>query len=214
MRIGVIVDGESEYRSIGSVLNALQSESFQLVGVARCLGMHHESSIEKQASDAVRTIKSSMATKNPEKVVIVVDFETRAACPGVFALRLSEIVRNLALREDIVYDIELVLKVRTYENWLVADVNNLRQHKAMFVVSNGTRKSIEPNKADQCNGYVILSKCKKACKKGTSYDKKRDSQIIMKTANPLEIAKNSRSFRRLLRVLGVEPYTDQSIDPR
>ena len=44
-----------------------------------------------------------------------------------------------------------------------------------------------------------------------SYSKVRDSKIILAAADPLKIAENSRSFRRLMRIIGHELYRSQSV---
>lgn len=67
-------------------------------------------------------------------------------------------------------------------------------------------KRIEPNKADNISA---LTEIKATILKG-SYDKVDDAKRILQRAEPTKMATHSRSYRRLLRVIGAPIYGGQS----
>jgi hypothetical protein len=100
----------------------------------------------------------------------------------------------------------VVIKNRMFENWLVADVEAVKIQRARFRLSTAAERSIVPNKADNVAALEVL----KTAAVRTSYSKVPDSQRILERADIQRIAANSRSFRRLLRVVGHPGYAGQS----
>jgi hypothetical protein len=106
-------------------------------------------------------------------------------------------------------DVTVVVKNRTFENWLIADLDAFDELRARFRLSNATRNAVAPDKADHAAALSLL----KASVRSGSYDKVADSRRILGRAEARRIARNSRSFRRLLRVVDHPTYADQSARP-
>jgi hypothetical protein len=103
----------------------------------------------------------------------------------------------------------VVVKETKYENWLISDIAAIRRMPRRFQLSAQQIRSIQPNKADNVDAVRIL----KRAAIGSAYDKVRDAMRIMSYANPMNVAKNSRSFRRLLRLIDCPSYVSQSKIP-
>ena len=143
--------------------------------------------------------------KNPDLVVVIIDLEHREDCPPHFASAIEEeIVSRL---HHPVVKISVVVKVRCFENWLLAGVQSMNSLKG-FKVSNKLMNRIIPDKADNVDAIRLL----KAVSAG-GYDKISDGKRITTCVRCQEIATNSRSFRRCLRVVGAPKYQSQSKTP-
>jgi len=103
----------------------------------------------------------------------------------------------------------VVMKNRMFENWLVSDLVAFSNQGARFRVTGGMRSAVEPNRAD---GADALAWLKRACI-GASYAKVEDAKRILGRADPVRMAQNSRSFRRLMRVVRHPVYLTQSRRP-
>jgi hypothetical protein len=140
--------------------------------------------------------------KRVDVIVILIDREDRDQCPGAIAQALA----NACQQAIPTVTVEVVVKNRTFENWLVSDIEQLAQHRARFKVSRTAIANVNSDKADHVNGLALL----KAAAVGASYDKVSDSKSIMRRARLERMGANSRSFRRFLRVMGHPCYQQQS----
>jgi hypothetical protein len=106
--------------------------------------------------------------------------------------------------------VSVVVKNRTLENWLIADPKGLARLGGRFKPTNAFVARVSPNKADNVeDGAALLDRI---CVKG-SYHKTQDPPNIFAAMDVTETGKNSRSFRRFLRLLGDKRYRDQSRKP-
>jgi len=107
--------------------------------------------------------------------------------------------------------VHVVVKNRKFENWLIADPKALASLKGRFKPTQAFRKHVSPNKADNVpDGAVLL---KQICVKGSYYHKTQDPPRILAAMDVAEGGRNSRSFRRFLRLVGDRRYRDQSKKP-
>ena len=203
MNIGLAVDGQSERAAIPKLKNALESACPLRILTPVFFQSNPEASPAALAKTCASRIEI-LKVQGAAEVVVLVDREGREVCPGEFA---AEIAQHLATLVDVT--VSVVVKNRMFENWLIADVAALSAQPKRFAVSEGTRKAIEPNKADNLDGIDIL----KRCVIDGSYNKVEDSKKILAHADPRNIAKNSRSFRRFLRCLRHPDYVGQSQKP-
>jgi hypothetical protein len=134
--------------------------------------------------------------------------ESRPECPTLIAQSILAAVQPMCLQVGI-GTATIVIKNRKYENWLIADPIAVNKMRKRFRLSASVVQSITNGAADSIDAESVL---KRAAKK-IPYAKKEDSARIMKVAEPLGIASNSRSFRRFLRVLGNPAYREQSLNP-
>jgi hypothetical protein len=200
MKIGIVVDGVSEYRSLSALYPQLDALSGnQLIGPLRApiAPLAPPGVIARQCVPRI----TQLLGRGAGKVVVMFDRETRTDCAGSIATSVETRLRNEGI------EAKVVLKNRMFENWLVADINAIASLKGRFKVSAATKGKIVPNKADNTDALDLL---KRAAKKGAPYDKVADSKRILEKADAATIADNSRSFRKLLRYLDCEKYSDQS----
>lgn len=202
MRIGLVVDGEAEYASFPHIISQLQSVTGATIlspALAKLQPYAPAGQIALTASKKIKVLER----KRVDRVVVLIDRETRPDCCGEFADAVQRRIMRL-----VQVDVAVVVKDRTYENWLVADVAALERVPNRFQVSKRSRSRIEPNKAD---GAPALEIIKTACR--SNYEKVSDARAILSKADVKEIAENSRSFRRFLRCLGHPTYCAQSRRP-
>ena len=155
-----------------------------------------------------RTRLHILKHKQVERVIVLLDLEDRDECPPSWVTTLEDEFQrgtgDLGIRE-----INVVLKVRRYENWLIADTGGFRRLPRRFHLSRASVNAVSPDKADNVAALRIL----KQAARGLSYDKVSDAVKIMRVANARAAARNSRSLRRLLRLVGDPNYAAQSRRP-
>lgn len=205
MRIGIIADGQAEYRSLPKLVERIESQN----KVVKTL----YADIQPLApiSQIVAAIKSKLPilkSKSVDMAVILIDRENRNVCPGDWAQEIEQALEKTCGQAGIT-SFAVVVKDSCYENWLVSDIQVFDKMPKRFSISSSNIKRIEPNKADRADAQSILEKSAK----GEDYDKVQDSVRIMNLADPIRIASNSRSFRRFLRLIGHASYKDQSCQP-
>jgi hypothetical protein len=201
-KLGIIVDGDSEYYSYPLITSRIDIVDSQILNplLAPIQPTAPAGAIARTCRD--RAIQ--LAARGASLVIVTLDRESRDECPGELASSIADI-----LTRSCAVDVAVVVKNRKLENWLIADMDALAKHPARFRVSKTVRRKVSPNKADACDALTLL----KSMTINKSYNKVPDSQLILGTADPLTIAANSRSFRRLLRVLGHPAYSTQSRHP-
>lgn len=205
MKVGLIVDGDAEFASLPHVLSRIDSKHEVLPRVLKA-PVHPLGGPGKIARAVMPAVRIFVANKGVRKVVIILDREQQGECCGTVAEDITEAVSKLCKNDGLRVDVSVVLKDRTYENWLVSDPGALRASSGRFRVSAAFARKVQPNKADTVDAGKLI---KTALSKG-SYDKVEDGVRIMKAADPLRMGSNSRSFRRLLRVVGDRAYSKQS----
>jgi Domain of unknown function (DUF4276) len=197
-RVGIIVDGDSEYAALPLLIRKIPDSPQRVVATLLA-------PIPPKAGAAViaRACKSRidiLLAKRVAEVIVVLDREDREECSGQWALTIRD---ALDLPESCRGSV--VLKDRMFENWLLADVAALRTFPVRYSVSDAVERRIVPNKADRCDALRLIKDIT-----NPSYSKTSDSKKILSVADPLNVAANSRSFRRLMRVLRSESYRGQS----
>lgn len=209
MKVGLIVDGDAEFASLPHLLPRIDSKHEVLPRVLKA-AMHPLGGPGKIARAVMPAIRIFVANKGVRQVVIVLDREQQPGCCGAIAEDITRAVSRLCESEGLRVQVSVVLKDRTYENWLISDPEALRASTGRFRVTAALTKKVQPDKADTVEAGKLI---KTAVVKG-SYDKVEDGVRIMKAANPLRMGANSRSFRRLLRVVGDRAYSKQSKLPQ
>lgn len=207
MKIGFIVDGEAEYRSLSPLLRQIERESQHVLLnplIAKIQPLAHVHRIVAAVAPAIKILRGKQA----EKIVILMDRENREVCPGAWA---AEITRALTAtyRDYGITAFGVVIKDSCYENWLVADTSVFQKLPKRFSLSDAAMRKIQPNKADRIDAQKLI----KDAARGNAYHKVTDAMRIMEQAEVMGIAANSRSFRRLLKMLDHPRYKDQSRNP-
>jgi len=199
VRIGMIVDGEAEYRSLSKLFSRIQISSTLLSPLKADI---QPLAPVTQIAGAVKSRLKILAAKNVDLAIVLLDRESRPDCCGAMA----EAIRVAITKMSASPRVAVVIKNRMFENWLIADCDALEQLRARFTVRPGQRQQIAPDKADSADGVSLL----KAMVRQKDYNKVKDAVRIMSVAIPERLASNSRSFRRFLRILGHPAYRLQS----
>jgi hypothetical protein len=199
--VGLLVDGMAEYHSLALLTPRVSTEHT----IRRPL----RADIQPLAptGQIARTILKSMpllVAKGVQRVVVLIDMEDRDECPGVFASDIENQVRALNKHECQVY---VVVKARCYENWLICAISALKRQRSRFPHVGRITKHVLSDKGDSADAIELMRQCTDS---NAAYEKVNDAKRIMTAADPHEIARNSRSFRRLLRILDDPKYKDQS----
>lgn len=196
MKIGLLVDGRAEYQALGLLVSRLSTAHTVLHQPLLC-DIQPFASPQQMALAASKKFPILLA-KGVDSIVILIDKETRQDCT-VELVRATE--RDAAARLAKLAPearLQVVLKVSMFENWLVADPQALRELPGLFEQVDRIERQIAPNRADSVNALELL----KGCAKHRSYDKVAGAMAICKKLDPKRAAANSRSFRKLLKVLG------------
>ena len=205
MRIGLVVDGQAEFRSLGSIFSRIDSESTFLKPLYADM---QPNAAPAKIVKATRTHLQVFAKKRVDRVVVCLDHEHRPECPCDWAHELERefevAIQGLELQEVLV-----VLKMRMYENWLVSDIDTLKVMRSRFSITNAHEKQVLPDRADSADATHIL----KAAAQKVAYNKVNDAVAIMKLFDPYAGAVNSRSLRKFLRTLNCKKYSNQSRRP-
>jgi len=206
MKTAIVVDGEAEYKSLPLILKRCSHQGLRTVLVLKCPG-HPKSNPQRIAHAIARKANPVVRVKRLDRIIALIDLED-------LSQRASERARQLeeALRGELnVESIDVVVKDKKYENWLIADVDALRQLPSRFTrIDTIARELRKPNVDLITDASDLLHR---AVEPNKAYRKIDDAKMICSTADPLRAARHSRSLRRLLRVLGVPQYTNQSCRP-
>lgn len=201
MKIGLIVDGEGEPLALDCILSKINSSNVILK--ARFAGMHPKASPKQIAKAADGAVKVLLA-KGVTMLVVLIDLED-SPCAVNMAREIEQ-----AFFSQYEINTQVVVKKHSVENWLIADPAGLKQMSARFDVTRSFEDKVYNDRADHIvNAADLLDSI--AIKK--NYHKRNDPPAIMSHLLPDRIAQNSRSFRRLLRVVGHNTYLNQSKNP-
>lgn len=202
MRIGVIVEGLGEVEAFRLLLPKIQTANEVICTPLRADLQPKANSnvIARSASSAVKLFRS----RKVDLIIVLIDREDHPNLP-IFAM---EIKNSLAKMYG--GSFEVIVKDRQIENWLIADIQALKDSPKRFKITSAFEKAVTPNKADTIKSphHLLEGICIKK-----SYNKGLDPKIIMAKQRPEYIAKHSRSFRRLLRIIGEPNYSNQSKEP-
>lgn len=201
MKIGFIVDGQGEPGYFSVLLSKIKSSPHTLLTKTFYAGMQPRATplqIARAATGAVKVLAGQV-----DKIVVLIDSEGQP-CPGTFATQIQSAFSQVHGTQ---ITFAAVVKHRAIENWLLADPDAFNGMRARFLVEDRIVNQVANNKADHVlnPAKVLDSMAQKA-----SYHKRNDPPKIAAHQDPLRVAKNSRSFRRFLRVLEHPIYAQQS----
>jgi len=195
MKIGILVEGQAEFRGLPLLLPRLGSPH-QVMSPLMC-NIHPFASPAQIALAASKRFPILLA-KGAESIVVLFDKETRPDCT-VELVRAVERESRTRLQEfSSTVELQVVLKVSMFENWLVSDPQAVGDIAGLFENVERMEKQVK-GKADAVDALGLL----KACSRQRIYDKVEGAVAICKRLDPARAAENSRSFRKLLKVLEV-----------
>jgi len=204
MKIGYLSDGDAEISTLPTLLNKTGSPN-AIVGIVKThLQIDTlDGNIIAASEKGMRQLRALGA----DAVVVILDQEKVSECAPGLARRIEGILRSGYGGWFQVIDV--VIKERTFENWLIGDIEAIEAQPARFQVKNRMKEAVQKGLADRVDA---LTEIKQAAVR-YDYAKIADARRIAQRANPYKIAIASRSFRRLLRVHGEPRYLNQSHDP-
>jgi Domain of unknown function (DUF4276) len=199
--LAILVDGDSEMGALPELYLKFQRDLRYAVRQPIKADLQPYAPIPQIALQCVRRLR--LIEDDLRAAVVLLDRENRRECPGRIAIELANAIRGrMRLRVDV------VVKDRRFENWLVADAETLCRCSNRFHLSGRVRRLLSSGDADSVDALAILEG---AAIDG--YNKVADSRLILRQASVMAMANHSRSFRRFLRVLGYPSYISQSRDP-
>jgi hypothetical protein len=205
MRIGLIVDGQAEFHSLPLLLRRVETPH---VLIDTLLANMHPYAPIPQIIKAMTSRVTILSNKGANMIIALLDREERDVCPGAWASEIAQAMRDAWMDRGVAI-FSVVIKNSCYENWLVADTTAFDRMPRRFRLPAADIARIVPNKADSVNAQLLL----RSAAQKEAYSKVVDAKKIMSIADPLEMAANSRSFRRLLRQLEHPRYVRQSRRP-
>lgn len=205
MRIGLIVDGFAEREALPHAIRRLTLDH-EIVTPVLYADMQPSAPTGRIAREIVSRLKQ-LGAQGVQRAVALIDAEGYQRCPGSWATEIREDALRIGRGCNGV-ELFVVAKQKTFENWLVSDPDALRAMPGRFALSGADLASISPDKADRADAVRIMTRCVRG-----TYRKREDAVRIMRQIDLLRGARNSRSLRRLLRVIGHGMYQEQSRFP-
>jgi hypothetical protein len=203
VKIGIIVEGLGEYQSLPKLYSKLALRPGNQVLSPLHAKLQPKSGPGQVAKNALSRV-DMLKKRGADVVLLLIDREDREDCAPEFAQAIE------AALEGMGEQVRVVVKNRAVENWLIADPKGLARLGGRFKPTKAFTSQVSPNKADNVkDGAALLNRI---CFKG-SYHKTQDPPNIFGAMDITEAGKNSRSFRRFLRLVGDRRYRDQSKKP-
>ncbi len=201
-KIGILVEGMEEQIALRHIVEKLAIEGVQILKP-----VFANMQPKGPAAQIVKAVEAKMSLlQKADAILVLIDKEDTDDC---IITRVGEL-RN-AFHKKGHRKVEVVIKNRQFENWLIADPEAINQ-LSNFEVTSAFRKKVEQDKTDHVQDPVgLLSGLKKG---GSTFHKTKDGTEIAKKLNVENAARNSRSLRRFLRLLEHPDYKDQSKKPK
>ncbi len=197
MTIGIIVEGQEESQSLSHI-----TAKIDIKGVTIRKPLYAPIEPKATPGQIAKALESRLKILGViDRVLILIDLENLDTCPGKRAEFLEQAVRKMGYE-----NVQVVIKQRTFENWLIADCDALRQ-LTNFTLTKALIRQVT-GKADSIPDAVKLLSSVKNDKR--SFHKTQDGTAVAKKATPNTIALHSRSLRRFLRLLTHPAYKNQS----
>ncbi|MER8263028.1 DUF4276 family protein [Streptomyces griseus] len=203
-KVGVVTEGESEVRGLPKLYPQIEARlGIQILNPVRA-SIDPYSPVPVLVRGARTGVQMAFA-RGAELVVFLID---REMSQTLASERAAEIERKM--KDDIDGRIRVVIKDRSFENWLIASPESFRAQRARYARPEKIEKAVVPDKADRVADPCGL--INSAMTKG-QYDKTGDAPKLLAAAKIETLAANSRSFRRFLAVLGDPQFSTGSKRP-
>lgn len=204
MNLGLVVDGQAEALALKEI-----TDRISISGQRILTPVYADMQPRATATQIAKSAKSKidlLRARGADAVLVLIDMENNSGCPGSFAADL----RSGFLKHGV--QVVVVVKVRSFENWLIADPTAFAQMPARFNLSRRFERAVAPNKADMHNPKAAIELINSIAN-GSRYHKRKDAVAISKKLDVDVAGKNSRSFRKLLRQVNHGDYSGQSRNP-
>jgi hypothetical protein len=196
-RIGLVVEGTTEYRAIPAILGLLQIETT----APSCFhGQAQGSSIKDLVRHRILKDVLAQLAKGPEKVIVVLDTEGRSGPAERFRVALLKELRNQVKRCEggsAPALIEVIPCIPRFENWLISDPSGIRRCRYI-------RKDLSAKVNCHADGKDALAILKDAFRKDEAYNKALHGPRIaqfLRVGDP-NVRQCSKSLREFLQIAG------------
>lgn len=198
-----MVDGDAESQALKLLTQRISIRGTQLLDPIYA-NMQPRSTPGQIARSAKPKI-DVLTARGVDKIVVLIDKEDRQECPTQFASSIEEAFNALGCPH-----VKVAVKNRKFENWLIADADVFNQLRSRYRITRAFQRAVSPNKADSvADAEGLLNRIVVS----GEYHKRRDAQQITGLQEADKMARNSRSFRRFLRLVGYANYSLQSKRP-
>lgn len=204
MKIALLTEGVSEYKALPALYDQIHARTMHRLMPPLRVAVTPDA----PAAVVARECKSRLiiaSARGAGMAIVLLDREQQSECPGLLASAIEAAVG----RTCTAVPTRVVLKNRTFENWLVADLAALTVQPRRFKVTATMRNQVEPNKADGCEATKMI---KSAIVSG-QYDKVHDAERVCGRMNLVTAASHSRSLRHFLHVVSDSVYVNQCRKP-
>jgi hypothetical protein len=197
MKLGIIVEGETEYFCIPELASKLKHT---------VTGRHHlrgvgsdypwEDVCNKLVYPYVRGFALQNSARRPDKVVIVVDREERSECCGGLATHGEKVLKEKLAEENLDINLSIVLPNTQFECWLLAEAE-LLDRCPMF------KRPLSRLIGGTTDGKDILSIINANLKPSRNWDKIRFGLALAKKMDLSKgtVLERSRSLRKFVKEL-------------
>ena len=158
-----------------------------------------DKAIQALTSFRNKIFKNRYDSSRYNKIILLLDFEQRdlndmGVLKDKLCISLGRVYPGI--------ECTTVFKVRAFENWLIADPEELLKLNRFSRLSQAQKRAtVTSSGADRQDGLNVLKQASSG-----KYHKISDSNDIMNKIRATELEKNSRSFRKLLAEVGVVRY--------
>jgi hypothetical protein len=193
VKVGVVVEGQSEFTALPHLREQLCSETTtsSVKILHACYDPHGR---PQRVVKGCRSAVKQLAGRKFDLAVVLIDRESQAKTATEIARALEAAFSSA----NFGIPVTVVVKDRCFENWLVADLAALHKLSARFDVSTAMVNAVEPDRADRADAAKLL----KRAANGDAYGKVDDARRILEKATIAHMARHSRSFRCFLARLG------------
>jgi hypothetical protein len=199
--LALISEGESEIASLHLLFSQLADRcgiSLMRPILAPVDPLAPEPLLARGISERVKLAAANGATE----AVVLLDLETPSTCPVAKATSIEQRLLSVCSIPT-----RVVMKVVKYENWVAAAIGAIEAQPGAFPQARRVRPKAENGKADGIpDAYALL----RSSSGRNGYHKVHGAKKVMSKADMEEIAANSRSFRRMLALMGDARYSESS----
>jgi hypothetical protein len=195
LRVAIIGEGQTEYYCIPKIAGRC---GHIVVGTALIRMVSSDFDWEKLFELRIVPLVMAMLTKSPDKIIIVLDREDRAECPGELAQRGLLVIQAKCSYYLGACGLAVVISNKTFECLLFADYALVDRLPIL-------RAPVSHNFPPATEGKGVLSWIKGVLRPGAAYHKIRDGMYLAKHMEyeRSEVQARSRSLLKLVRELGV-----------
>jgi len=195
MMFGVIGEGETEYNCVPSMIATL---GHTVAGVHNLGGVGPDYPWDRVFTDKIYPYVRGFAVKRPEnrpdRVLIVLDRESREDCCGNLASAAEELLSQSLAKDNLTISLSVVLANRQFECWLLANIHVLDKSRIMKrpiseLLNGGT---------DERNVLRIITS---NLVRGETWDKPRYGKQLAQRLDlqDASVLANSRSLRKFVK---------------